>query len=203
MCFRIRAVQSSLVVSVLVLTSLIALVMGCGIESWTELRASESKSPLTLFGRYSLHLRGDCFDSCGIEIKLKFLQPVNDKTPLDSIPIVAVDSLCFEWVGNDAAYCRKSLWQYQLSLGCARVRTEGLEKDRTADLEIQNGTYQLMTMVMEGGIHIPSGYANKPVRISIHARLLARRTSAELRRETRQLQCESKRRHRFYSNILQ
>lgn len=135
---------------------------GC-IATTTEFTPAKSSQRILVFDRYWIDLRG--FKSRGEDFVSIFIEPVKSisvTTPLDSIPVLLIDSVCLSGACVSLSSCEKPSGGYEhsvrdrsMSIGTA------LTLSPAADLEVGREEYYPFGYSLKGDKNLRSACAGK------------------------------------------
>ncbi len=161
---------------------------GCTIYTQKDFIPVEIPRPVTLFDRYALRMIG-CKQHIynDLVLYIDYLDPVPDTTPLQSLPILVIDSLYFEGACMDSLVCCKPISHYD----------ELYSMSNTTGIDIYFAAKDILRRdeqyIPDGGSirqisWWPKACNNQNVFVTIHARLLDRSTGQIIAQESKRVE---------------
>lgn len=171
--------------NILILLLMTIIQMGCG--TYKSFKIAKEEKPVVLFERYTIDVTGaTTADSLyGIEVAPHFIDPVPGTADINKIPVLTIDSLCFECTALSVPNCYK----------LAPMGDESKPRDLFTNTRgfLMPGTFRASEVAV-----IPANCRNLVARF--RARLTDRVTGEEIAQEWKTVILEVKK--RLYFNVL-
>jgi hypothetical protein len=191
--------RRGMILGIVLFLGLIICQSGCAY--WIHLDITEDQKPVTLFDRYELDIVGHGIDDSlfNVSVHLDFINAITDTMNIADIPILMIDTICFEFELMDNTSCIGMLTSLEAD---KKLLGDGvIDKVRQGirdDLRYSGGELQ------------PLGFEDYPQRAYIPkqcqfadaiftARLIDRVTGKEIARETKTVRFSIDRRYRLRS----
>lgn len=150
----------------------------------------------TVFDRYELEIHGVVSNYPHMTIRAYFTSKVPEMAAYDTIPILVIDELCFTGPCLSEEICRAAIsgeeYYGKMSRELHLQRTIQEEPFRDNDLWARNGVLVPDDYLVEKTPKLPSACENTIITITVHARILDRKTHKELARESKPAQFKVK-----------
>ncbi len=196
----IRREKSSILKSLawpILLVSLCA--VGCIWNTWRDFRPVKQQRPIILFDRYTLDIFAGVSGAQNFICDVSFIKPLRIASHVDTIPILFMDSPCFDGdcLGSRICYQPESCYgQYIEQIETGRVLSPTQKPLFTKDLIFDGGKILLHGFVLENTLRIPEICRDRDVTVIFLARLLDRKSGRTIASESKSVLFEIKKRTR-------
>jgi hypothetical protein len=196
--------QPSLILGIVLYLCLLICQSGC--VTYRVLHLVEEEKPVTLFNRYELNIRGGAVDDIGFTVLIhpEFIDTITDTMNVDTIPILMIDTICFECDYMDDLNCIRMLTTQE-------AKQKRVADDVISDVNPQNVSPRIRDDLnyRAGELHVLGfdGYPHR-AKLSIKcqfvnaiftARLIDRVSGEEIARETKTVRIRIDRSRRLRS----
>ena len=173
----------------------------CSIRRWRDFKPVEKEEPVVLFGRYNVKLRGHASGPHTVECSVRFVNPLNDTMRIDTVPILVIDSMCFDGRCLDSTICLHPTSSYEIderyrqdpNTTCTHFGTYiGTDLQYIYLKQVQPVDYFLYNK-----LRLPEYCDSNDVYMILCARLLDRVTNKEITQEAKRIQFNIRSRRRI------